>query len=238
VNSQIYSRSGGYQGLSFSIPINVAIAIADQLKDKGYATRGWLGVAIQNVDQALAKSFGLDKPGGALISQVTNGSPADSGGLKSGDIILDFNDKSVNYSSALPPLVGAVRPGTTVDVGVLRNGKYQMLQVTIEPLDEGRKVSTRTKVDPIDESRLGVEVAALDDAERARLNLDAGVVVSKLKPNGAAAEAGIRQGDIIISLNREEVDDVRELEKLVREAPIDEAIPVLVHRNNGLKAKG
>jgi len=135
VNSQIYSRSGGYQGLSFSIPINVAISIADQLKEKGFATRGWLGVAIQNVDQSLASSFGLDKPEGALISQVTKGSPADNGGLESGDIILEFNGKSVKYSSALPPLVGSVRPGETVVVEILRDGKREELNVTIEPLE-------------------------------------------------------------------------------------------------------
>ncbi|MFT4727490.1 MAG: serine protease Do [Granulosicoccus sp.] len=232
VNSQIYSRSGGYQGLSFSIPINVAIRIADQLKDKGFATRGWLGVAIQNVDQALAKSFGLNKPMGALVTQVTRNSPADNGGLKSGDIILKFNGKSVNYSSALPPIVGAVRPGKTVDVEVLRNGTSTLLNVTIEPLDEGRQVSLRVKSDPIDESRLGVEVVALDKEQREKMNVESGVVVSKVMANSAAASAGIRQGDIIVSLNREEIDSVAELERLVREAPDNEAIPVLVHRNN------
>lgn len=232
VNSQIYSRSGGYQGLSFSIPINVAISIADQLKEKGFATRGWLGVAIQNVDQALAKSFGLNTPSGALVTQVTRNSPADNGGLKSGDIILKFNGKPVNYSSALPPIVGAVRPGKTVGVEVLRNGTSTMLNVTIEPLDEGQKISQRTKPDPIDESRLGVEVVALNEEQRMKMNVESGVAVSKVIANGAAANAGIRQGDIIISLNREEVDSVAELEKLVLEAPENEAIPVLVYRNN------
>ena len=233
VNSQIYSRSGGYQGLSFSIPINVAISIADQLKDKGFATRGWLGVAIQNVDQALAKSFGLNKPTGALVSQVTNNSPADNGGLESGDIILKFNGKLVNHSSALPPLVGAVRPGKTVEVEVLRNAANKILNVTIEPLDEGQKVSSRATPDPIDESRLGVEVVAMSEEQREQMNVESGVVVSKVIANGAAANAGIRQGDIIISLNREAIDSVDELEQLVREAPEDEAIPVLVQRNKG-----
>ncbi len=232
VNSQIYSRSGGYQGLSFSIPINVAISVADQLKDNGFATRGWLGVAIQNVDQALAKSFGLDKPAGALVAQVTAGSPAENGGLESGDIILEFNGKSVDYSSALPPMVGSVRPGKTVDVGILRNGKRETLAVTIEPLDEGQKISALTKSEPVDESRLGVEVAELTDEQKESLNLDAGVVVSSLSPDGAAAKSGIRSGDIIISLNREEIDDVEELEKLVKAAPADEAIPVLIQRQN------
>jgi serine protease Do len=231
VNSQIYSRSGGYQGLSFAIPINVAISIADQLKDKGFATRGWLGVAIQNVDQSLAKSFGLSTPSGALVTQVTMNSPADNGGLKRGDIILKFNDKKVDHSSALPPIVGAVRPGKTVGVEILRNGTSTMLNVTIEPLDEGQKVSQRTKPDPIDESRLGVETVELNAEQRKKMNVESGVVVSKVLANGAAALAGIRQGDIILSLNREEVDSVNELETLVREAPENEAIPVLVHRN-------
>lgn len=232
VNSQIYSRSGGYQGLSFSIPINVAISIADQLRDKGFATRGWLGVAIQNVDQSLATSFGLSTPSGALVTQVTKNSPADNGGLIAGDIILKFNDKAVNYSSALPPIVGSVRPGKTVDVEVLRNGMNTLLNVTIEPLDEGRKVSLLTTPEAIDESRLGVEVATLDNEQRRQANVDTGVFVSKVKPGSAAAIAGIRQGDIIISLNREEIDSVDKLARLVREAPGSESVPVLVHREN------
>lgn len=232
VNSQIYSRSGGYQGLSFSIPINVAMSIADQLKEKGYATRGWLGVAIQNVDQALAKSFGLNKPRGALVTQVTKNSPADNGGLQSGDIILKFNGRAVDYSAALPPIVGAVRPGQTVDVEALRNGESKMLSVTIEPLDEGQKVGLRTDTNPIDESRLGVEVVALTDEQRRQMGLESGVAVSRIVANGAAAIAGIRQGDIIISLNRKEVESVEQLQMLVREAPENEAIPVLVQRND------
>lgn len=232
VNSQIYSRSGGYQGLSFAIPINVAMSVAEQLKDTGYATRGWLGVGIQNVNQALAKSFGLEKPTGALVTQVTQGSPADNAGMQSGDIILEFNGRSVDYSSALPPLVGSVRPGKTVDVDVLRNGKRKILAVTIEPLDEGRKVSSISKPESVDESRLGVEVAELTQQQRDEMNLDAGVVVSSLAPEGPAAKSGIRSGDIIISLNREEIDNVDELEKLAREVPVNEAIPVLVQRQN------
>ncbi len=232
VNSQIYSRSGGYQGLSFSIPINVAMSIADQLKDKGFATRGWLGVSIQNVDQALAESFGLEKPAGALVSQVTRNSPADKGGVASGDIILKFNDKNVNYSSALPPLVGSVTPGNTVDVEVLRNGENKTLAITIEPLDEGRQVNAVDPVNPVDESRLGVEVAEVPDELREQMGIKNGVVVAKIAADGAAAKAGIRQGDVILSINREQVDSVKELESLVSSAPVDEAIPVLIQREN------
>ena len=129
-------------------------------------------------------------------------------------------------------MVGSVRPGKTVDVGILRNGKRETLAVTIEPLDEGQKMSALTKPEPVDESRLGVEVAELTDEQKESLNLDAGVVVSSLSPDGAAAKSGIRSGDIIISLNREEIDDVEELEKLVKAAPADEAIPVLIQRQN------
>ncbi|MFK8080266.1 MAG: DegQ family serine endoprotease [Granulosicoccus sp.] len=230
VNSQIYSRSGGYQGLSFAIPINVAMSIADQLKDKGFATRGWLGVSIQNVDQALASSFGLDKPEGALVAQVSQGSPADKAGFSSGDIILQFNGKAVAYSSALPPLVGAVTPGSTVEAVILRDGERQTLDVTIEPLDEGDRVAALPVQDPVDQSRLGVEVAAVPAEQMEAMGLSHGVVVSEIDPQGAAAEAGISQGDVILSINRAKVSSVQELESLVENAPADSAIPVLIQR--------
>lgn len=230
VNSQIYSRSGGYQGLSFSIPINVAMSIADQLKEKGFATRGWLGVSIQNVDQALAESFGLDKPEGALVAQVGPNSPAEKAGLDSGDIILRFNGKKVTYSSALPPLVGAVRPGSTVDVVILRDGDEQTLDVTIEPLDEGQRVASLPVQRPVDQSRLGVEVAAINAEQREELGLTYGVVVSEIDPDGAASAAGIRSGDVILSINRTKIQNMRELEDIVDNAPANSAIPVLVQR--------
>ncbi len=232
VNSQIYSRSGGYQGLSFAIPINVAMSIADQLKDKGFATRGWLGVSIQNVDQALARSFGLSKPGGALVAQVGNDSPADKAGLVSGDIILEFNGRVVAYSSALPPLVGAIAPGTTVDMLVLRDGEKRTMDVTIEPLDEGERVAAAPVEDPIEHSRLGVEVAAVPDELKEQMGISRGVVVSELKSDGAAAAAGIREGDVILSVNRKEIDSVESLEAIVEAAPANDAIPVLIQRGN------
>lgn len=230
VNSQIYSRSGGYQGLSFSIPINVAMSIAGQLKENGYATRGWLGVGIQNVDQALADSFGLDKPAGALVSQVSDESPADKAGLLSGDIILQFNGRPVDYSSALPPLVGAVTPGETVSMEVLRNGKMKTLEVTIEPLDEGRKVSKAASPDAVDESRLGIEATSVPADQAEAMGISSGVVVAKVDPEGVAAKAGIREGDVILSLNRKPVESVKDLETLTRDAPAGETIPVLVQR--------
>lgn len=232
VNSQIYSRSGGYQGLSFAIPINVAMSVADQLKDKGYATRGWLGVAIQNIDQSLAESFGLDKPTGALVAQVTQGSPADKAGVLSGDIILDFNGRVVDHSSALPPLVGAVTPGKTVDMEVLRDGKSRTLEVTVEALDEGQPLRAAVASDPVGESRLGIQVSAVPDDIASQMGIANGVLVAKVDPQGVAAKAGIREGDVIVSLNREPVDSVDELEKLASDAPADQSIPILVQREN------
>ena len=232
VNSQIYSRSGGYQGLSFSIPINVAMSIADQLKDQGYATRGWLGVAIQNVDQALAKSFGLTKPEGALVAQVTSNSPADKAGLESGDIILEFNDKPVSYSSELPPYVGAVPPGDTASMLVLRDGKRTTMDVVIEPLDEGERVAAIPSKRASDESRMGAKLAALPGEQKEEMGIDYGVLIADVDPQGAAAEAGIRPGDVLLSFNRVQIDSMDELDEIVSTAPADEAIPVLVQRDS------
>jgi len=233
VNSQIYSRSGGYQGLSFAIPINVAMSIADQLKDKGYATRGWLGVTIQNVSQALAESFGLERPEGALVAQVSAGSPAEKGGIQSGDIILGFSGRAVPVSNALPPLVGSVAPGEAVDVDILRDGKRQTLEITIEALDDDQLASAgRSGTPDADESsRLGVVVAEVSADARKKFGIEYGVVVTEIDPEGAAAEAGVLEGDVIVSINRQKIESVADLEKLVKEAPAGEALPVLVQRD-------
>ena len=208
------------------------MSIADQLKDKGFATRGWLGVSIQSVDQALARSFGLSKPSGALVAQVGDNSPAGKAGLVSGDIILEFNGQAVASSSVLPPLVGAVAPGTAVDMLVLRDGERRTMEVTIEPLDEGERVAAASVEEPIEHSRLGVEVTAVPDELKEQMGISRGVVVSDLKSDGAAAVAGIRQGDVILSVNRKEVDSVESLKAIVEAAPADDAIPVLIQRGN------
>lgn len=230
VNSQIYSRSGGYQGLSFSIPINVAMGIADQLKAKGYATRGWLGVMIQNVDQALAESFGLDKPGGALVAQVTDGSPADKSGFNSGDVILQFNGKNVANQSTLPPMVGAVAPGTTVDVVVMRNGKRKTIKVTIEALDSGTQAQAKVQPKVAEASKLGVVVKDVPAERLSELGVENGVVVAELDPEGAAAKAGVLTGDVIVALNREPVESAEDLDTLIENVPTGVPVPVLVQR--------
>jgi len=234
VNSQIYSRSGGYQGLSFAIPINVAVGIADQLKTQGYATRGWLGVAIQNVDQALAESFGLSKPEGALIAQVSKDSPADKGGLIVGDIILAFNGKALRYSSELPPLVGSVAPGAEAEVEVLRSGEHMKLTITIEPLEAERPTNENTDrlAAQEDTSRLGVVVDEMTDEVREKMAIDNGVLVSEIDADGPAAEAGIQVGDVIVSLYRKKIESIEMFEQLVKKLPVAEPISILVQRQS------
>jgi len=232
VNSQIYSRSGGYQGLSFSIPINVAMSIADQLRESGFATRGWLGVRIQNVDQSLAESFGLTKPEGALVSEVTPDSPAAKAGYLPGDIILTFNDKEVPFSNALPPLVGVVKPGDTVNSEVLRDGDRKAIQVTIEALesdvDNGKKYVAKGR----GSSSLGAAVAPASPEELSSMGIDNGVRVTEVQDDGAAATAGVLPGDIIVSFNRAKVESIRQLESLVEDAPRGKSMPLLIQRDD------
>ena len=228
VNSQIYSRSGGYQGLSFSIPINVARSIADQIITKGYASRGWLGVQIQDVNQALAESFGLDRPTGALIAQVIDDSPALAAGFKTGDIILEFNGKTVDGSSKLPPMVGAVVPNSDVPVNILRGGERLSLTVTIAELEADKpirkaKMSTR-------DTGIGVTVQSLQASELDEVGLEHGVAVTAVDPESPAAKAGIQNGDIIVSVNRRKVTTPQVLDSISSDLPAGKSVPVLVQR--------
>ncbi len=231
VNSQIFSRSGGYMGLSFAIPSNVVKTVIAQLKDTGYVSRGWLGVLIQNVDLSLAESFGMDRPEGALVSKVTDDSPAAAAGLQTGDIILEFNGEKIGQSSHLPPIVGAVPVGNTVDVKVLRGGNMKTLPVTIAELAEDRQVARTSSLNTDNESRLGVVVAPLTGEQRESMDVENGVVVKSVDPQGVAALAGIVAGDVIVSFNQKSVGSVSALSQLVREAPAGESVAVLIHRN-------
>jgi len=234
VNSQIYSRSGGYMGLSFAIPVNVVKSVVDQLKQNGYVSRGWLGVLIQNVDLQLAESFGLDRPVGALVSKVTQNSPAQAAGLKAGDIILSFNGIEVSQSSALPPLVGLVPVGDNVSLRVLRESKRIEFDVTIAELAEDNRIirSSIENLDDSDDSRLGVVVSELTEEQIQAIGID-GVLLQEVTAGSAAASAGLRGGDVLVQFNQVEVGSVEELTELVKNAPADKPIPVLVHRDNG-----
>ncbi len=210
INSQIYSRSGGYMGLSFAIPINTAMQVADQLRQHGKVTRGWLGVMIQPIDADLAKSFGLDRPRGALVAQVQPGSPAEKGGLKAGDVILSFDGQMIDDTAQLPARVGATAIGKRVEVEVLRDGKEKRLTVAIQALNEESSQATEPETPAT--GTLGLQVQPLDAAKRKELGVNHGLLVRSVG-EGPAGRAGVRPGDVLLELSGvklETASDLRE----------------------------
>jgi serine protease Do len=235
INSQIYSRSGGFMGLSFAIPIEMAMDVADQLKTRGRVSRGWLGVLIQDMNTDLAESFGLDRPRGALVARVLPNSPSESAGLQVGDVILEFNGTPIKTSSELPPLVGRANVDEPATVKILRNGKQRTVKVNIGELPPEEAVELASEQPPkVSENRLGMMVSEVTEAMRKPkgLPMQGGVVVESVTGQ-AAREAGIQQGDIILSLNGIEVESVPQFNKLVADLPADRTVAVLVHRNTG-----
>ncbi|MFW2374165.1 MAG: DegQ family serine endoprotease [Gammaproteobacteria bacterium] len=233
INSQIYSRTGGFMGLSFAIPIEVAMRVVDQIKDKGEVTRGWLGVYIQEVTQELAESFGLDRPTGALVSQVIENSPAEKYGIKAGDVILSFNGKTIKDSANLPPMVGQVPVGSKAKVRVLRDKRYKTLEVVIEQLPEDEQSVPSPHKKESQSNRIGLEIAELSPTESKQLGQ--GVRVVRVFPNTASYRAGIRNGDIILEIDRKKVKNLKDFRKKVANLPTGSMIPVLVHRQDANK---
>ncbi|MGB1580639.1 MAG: DegQ family serine endoprotease [Nevskiales bacterium] len=231
VNSQIFSRSGGYMGLSFAIPINVALNTVEQLRQQGYVSRGWLGVVVQEVTRELAESFGLSRPEGALVVRVVPGSPAEEAGLKVGDVILKFNDESVERSAGLPVLVGKAKPGEKASVTVLREGKEKKLKVKAGELAKQAHMQDEKPAETqSNQAALGLSFQNLNDTQRQRVGVESGgVVVTKVQP-GPAADAGIRNGDIILRWGAETVDSAKQLSELIESMHGEETIPVLVQR--------
>jgi serine protease Do len=227
VNSQIFSRSGGYMGLSFAIPSNTVRAVTEQLLSKGYVSRGWLGVTIQDVNQALAESFGLDKPAGALIASVTDGGPASQAGIEPGDVILSFNGEAVSLSSDLPPLVGSAVVDSNASVVLLRDRQEITLDVMIEELAEQRGAGSG----PVVNRRIGLIVDAISEDGRAALNIQNGVEVTGVDPDGVAAAAGIVKGDVITSYGDEPVSSPAQFSKLVSDSDNETSVAVLIYRN-------
>ncbi|HEY7664557.1 MAG TPA: DegQ family serine endoprotease [Xanthobacteraceae bacterium] len=200
INSQIYSRSGGYQGISFAIPINVAAQVKEQLVKYGKVERGRMGVAIQEVSQSLAQSFGLDKPRGALVAAVEPGGPADKAGIKPGDVLLSVNGKAVDRSAELPPLVAAVKPGTKANFDVWRDGSKRTIAVTVTELKPEQVASAKpTSRRGDDTGKLGLALRQDED----------GLVVENA--SGPAARAGIQRGDIVVAVNGKRVKNLEEL---------------------------
>ncbi|MGB5177972.1 MAG: DegQ family serine endoprotease [Gammaproteobacteria bacterium] len=231
VNSQIYSRTGGYMGLSFAIPIEVAMDVADQLKTSGKVSRGWLGVLIQDVTLDLAESFGMKRPRGALVAKVLPDSPALGAGIEVGDVIVEFNATAVIKSSSLPPIVGSSEVGVKLPVTVIRNGREKTLYVKLGELPDDQNIAQgRAKPETKSTDRLGFTVVDLSDKEKEELQVSEGVLVSYLAP-GAASKAGIRKGDIILAIDNRAVKDVRHFEKLVNDLPAGKSVALLVQRD-------
>jgi len=226
INSQIYSRSGGYQGLSFAIPIEVAMNVEQQIVATGKVQRGKIGVSIQEVNQALADSFGLAKPAGALVSSVERNSPAARAGLEPGDVILSIDGKAVGASSDLPAAVAVKRPGEQANLQVWRKGRMLDIAVKVGSFEAEKVAASETP--SADKGRLGVAVRPLSPEEKRQADVRGGLLVEEA--SGSAARSGIRPGDIIVSVNDQAIDSVEQLRSAIAKAGKKAAI--LVERGN------
>ncbi|MBM4196364.1 MAG: DegQ family serine endoprotease [Gammaproteobacteria bacterium] len=232
INSQIFSRTGGYQGVSFAIPIDVAMDVQKQLVAGGRMVRGWLGVGIQPLSRELAQGFGMDQPRGALVAQITPDSPAAQAGLRPGDVILEFDGEPVGDAGDLPPLVGRARPGSSVGLGLLRDGRELTLTARVGelPVPDGRRAHSNDQDTEDTGGGLGVAVADLTDEQRDNFGLKSGgVVVTRVVP-GPAASAGIQRGDLLLRLGKQEISSGKQLRQLVAAAPTGKPLPLLVQR--------
>jgi serine protease Do len=233
INSQIYSRSGGFQGISFAIPIDEAARVSDQLRTSGRVTRGRIGVQIEQVSKEIAESIGLGKPQGALVRGVESGAPAEKAGIEAGDIITKFDGKQIEKSSDLPRLVGNVKPGTRAVVTVFRRGASKDLTVVIaeiEPEKPARRASAPEPKAPVAGAAqvLGLAVSELPEAQKKELKVKGGVKVDTAE--GAAARAGLREGDVILAVANTEVATVKEFDAALAKVDKTKAVNVLFRR--------
>jgi serine protease Do len=234
INSQIYSRSGGFQGISFAIPIDEAVRVADQLRTSGRVTRGRIGVQIGEVNKEVAEAIGLGRPQGALVRGVEAGAPAQKAGIEAGDIILKFDGKTIEKSSDLPRLVGNTKPGSRATVTVLRRGSQRELSVTVaelEPERATRRTQGQEQRPPAGAQvqTMGLTVSELTEALKSELKLRGGVRVDA--SDGAGARAGLREGDVIVAVGNVEVNNVREFEQAIARA--DKSKPIVVQLRRG-----
>jgi serine protease Do len=237
INSQIYSRTGGFMGLSFAIPIDVALDIQKQLRDKGRVARGRIGVVIQEVTRDLATSFGLDRPRGALVNSVEKGSPADKAGVEATDIITSFDGKPVESSSDLPRIVGSTRPGSSSSLEVWRKGQTRKLTITVAELQEDRvaaadKPGSRAKPQAeAPANRLGIVVGELSAEQKKGLSLTSGLVVTDVRPD---SKADVRKGDVLLTMvhkgQHTELKSVEQFNKLLAGLDRNAVITLQVRR--------
>lgn len=237
INSQIYSRSGGFMGLSFAIPIDIAMEVAAQLKSGGVVSRGWLGVVIQEVTRDLAKSFGMQKAYGALVARILPDSPASRSDIQVGDVIISFNGHLIERSSSLPPVVGRSSLTTPADVVVMRDGKKQNLQVTLGELPTEKALARAASPNPSNpaatENSLAVEVSELNEQHLLEFGSDTqGLLVERVL-EGPAQQAGMLDGDLIVSINNRLVNSIDQFAKLVQNLKSGSTVPVLVERQQG-----
>lgn len=230
INSQIYSRSGGFMGLSFAIPIDVAMEVVEQLKNDGHVARGYLGVVTQDITRDLAEAYGLAKPAGALVAKVLPGTPAEKAGVKEGDVITRFNGRDIGLSTELPQLIGRAKVGEKLPLEVVREGKSKVLSFEVAALPEDEDVAAaKAKSDKPDINRLGISIRDLNPQEKAQLKLEGGVVVLQVV-EGAGADAGLRPGDVIVALNRKPVVTVQQFVDTAKAVPVGKAVPMSVNR--------
>ena len=233
INSQIFTRSGGFMGLSFAIPVDVAMDVVEQLKSEGVVRRGWLGVVIQEVTKDLAESFGLPRPAGALVAQIMPGGPGDKSGLQVGDVILKLNDQDIVMSSDLPHAVGQLRPGAKASMQVMRNGKRRQLTVEIGALPDDEALVSASTPSPnaaaATDNRLGLVVVELSEEQKKALDLSVGVVVREVRP-GPGAMLGLRPGDVIANLNNRPVESVADFENIAADLPVNRSVSMRVIR--------
>ncbi len=237
INSQIYSRTGGFMGLSFSIPIDVANDIATQLKAGGKVTRGRIGVVIQPVTRELAESFGLPKPAGALVSSVEKGSPAEKAGIEAGDVILKFGGREVNSSEDLPRLVGSTKPGAKSAVQLMRNKATREVSVVVGEMPDEARAAQRSPQrrgapgakPPVESvSRLGMTLTEPTAEQRKELKITGGILVEDAQ--GPAAKAGIRRGDIILAVNNQDIKSLEQFGQLMGQFEKGKIVAMLVRR--------
>lgn len=244
INSQIFSRTGGFMGVSFAIPVDVAKSVIDQLKTKGKVSRGWLGVYIQEVTRELALSFGLDSPKGALIVEVIKDGPA-KGVLKQGDVVLEFNGNAIKNASALPVIVGSTPIDKDVKIKIRRGGNTKILTLKLAelPSDDvaqkpAKKVEKPNKID----SLMGMELSDLDEVAKKSLDVEGGVLVKRVKANPARS-AGVERGDVLLMFKGENINDLKHLHELTENIVKGKTYALLVLRDGSarflaLKAEG
>lgn len=234
INSQIFTRSGGFMGLSFAIPVDVAMDVVDQLKKDGAVRRGWLGVVIQEVSKDLAESFGLERPAGALVAQIMPDGPGAKSGLRVGDVILKIDGQDIIMSSELPHAVGRIRPGSQATMDIIRDRKRQKLKVTIGALPNddalagipGAPANGAVTAD----NRLGLMVAELSAEQKKSLDVAAGVAVREVRSGSPGAMIGLRPGDVITSLDNKTVETAAQFQQIASKLPVNRSVSMRVIR--------